>query len=109
MFRVNHLVAFHVRSTSSAKLGGQAMARRRVFVRCKEIAFLEDAARWRQQCISVLTRAKPQGALYKAVEGVLGAIASLAEVVAGDRKRFHQQSPHSPGPDLAPLKWRTVE
>jgi hypothetical protein len=58
------------------------MARRRVFVRCEELAFLEDTARWRQQCILVLTRATPQGPLYKAVEGVVDAIDGLAEVVS---------------------------
>jgi hypothetical protein len=31
------------------------------FVRREEAAFLEEAVRWRQQCILVLTRAKPQG------------------------------------------------
>jgi hypothetical protein len=46
------------------------------------IAFLEDAVRWRQQCILVLTWAKPQEPLYRAMEGVLGAIDGLAEVVS---------------------------
>jgi hypothetical protein len=45
-------------------------------------AFLEDAVRWRQQCILVLTWAKPQEPLYRAMEGVLGAIDGLAEVVS---------------------------
>jgi hypothetical protein len=85
------------------------MARRGVFVRVEEVAFLEEAARWRQQCILVLTRAKPQGPLYKATEGILDAIDGLAEVVTGDRQRLHQQSPRTPGPDLPPGKWRTVE
>jgi hypothetical protein len=109
MFTVSRLAMFGVRSTSPAKLGGQAMARRGVFVRCEEIAFLKDAARWRQQCILVLTRAKPQGSLYKATEGILDAIDGLAEVVTGDRQRLHQQSPRTPGPDLPPVKWRTVD
>ncbi|CAM3050824.1 hypothetical protein JHFBIEKO_4413 [Methylobacterium mesophilicum] len=85
------------------------MARRGVFVRCEEVAFLEAAARWRQQCILVLTRAKPQGDMYKAVSGIVDAIDGVAEVVVGDRKRFHQESPRTPGPDLPPGKWRTVE
>lgn len=54
-----HLAMFRVRSTSPAKLAGQAMARRGVFVRCEEVAFLEEAARWRKAYILVLTRAKP--------------------------------------------------
>ena len=34
----------------------------------------------------------------------------LTEVVTGDRKRFHQASPRTPGPELPPGKrWRTVE
>lgn len=85
------------------------MARRGVFVRCEETAFLEEAARWRKQCVLVLTRAKPQGPLYKATEGILDAIDSLAEVVTGDRQRLHQESPRTPGPDLPPTKWRTVD
>jgi len=85
------------------------MARRGVFVRCEEVAFLEEAARWRRQCIDVLTRAKPQGPLYKATAEIVDAIDGLAEVVTGDRKRFHQESPRTPGPDLPPGKWRTVE
>jgi hypothetical protein len=47
--------------------------------------------------------------LYKAVEQVVDAIDGVAEVVTGDRKRFHQVSPRTPGPDLPPVKWRTVE
>jgi hypothetical protein len=43
------------------------------------------------------------------VTAVVEAIDGLAEVVTGDRKRFHQQSPRTPGPDLPPAKWRTVE
>ena len=34
------------------------MARRGVFVRCEEVAFLEEAARWRKAYFLVLTRAK---------------------------------------------------
>jgi hypothetical protein len=104
-----HLAVFSFRSISPAKLGGQAMARRGVFVRCEEVAFLEDARRWRQQCILVLTRAKPQGPLYKAVSGIVDAIDGVAEVVTGDRQRFHQESPRTPGPELPAVKWRTVE
>ena len=33
------------------------MARRGVFVLCEVIAFLEEAARWRQQCILVYHQA----------------------------------------------------
>jgi hypothetical protein len=85
------------------------MARRGVFVRADEVAFLEEARRWRQQCILVLTRAKPQGPLYKATEEILDAIDGLAETVTGDRQRLHQQSPRTPGPELPPTKWRTVD
>lgn len=85
------------------------MARRGVFVRAEEAALLGEAARWRRTCIEVLTRAKPQGPLYKATEGIVDAIDGLAEVVAGDRKHFHQASPRTPGPDLPPAKWRTVK
>jgi hypothetical protein len=85
------------------------MARRGVFVRAEEVAFLEEAGCWRKQCINVLRRATPQGPLYKAVEQVVDAIDGVAEVVTGDRKRFHQVSPRTPGPDLPPVKWRTVE
>jgi hypothetical protein len=85
------------------------MARRGVFVRAEEAALLEEAARWCRTCIDVLTRAKPQGPLYNATTGIVEAIDGLAEVVSGDRKRFHQQSPRTPGPDLPPGKWRTGE
>lgn len=85
------------------------MARRGVFVRAEEVALLEEAARWRRTCIDVLSRAKPQGPLYNATTGIVEAIDGLAEVVAGDRKRFHQVSPRTLGPDLPPVKWRTVE
>ena len=85
------------------------MARWGVFVRAEEVAFLEEAARWRKQCILVLTRAKPQGELYKATAAIVDAIDGLAEVVTGDRKRFHQESPRTPGPELVPVKWHTVE
>lgn len=85
------------------------MARRGVFVKAEEAHFLEEAARWRRQCVEVLSRAKPQGPLYKATEAMVDAIDGLAEVVAGDRKRFHQQIPRTPGPVLPPVKWRTVE
>lgn len=88
---------------------GDGMARRGVFVRAEEVHFLEEAGRWRRQCVEVLSRAKPQGALYKAVEQVVNAIDGVAEVVVGDRKCFHQVSPRTPGPDLPPGKWRTVE
>lgn len=87
------------------------MARRGVFPRCEEVALLEDAALWRRQCIDALTRAKPQGPLYKSVSEIVDAIDGLAEVVTGDRRRFHQASPRTPGPDLPPLSkpLRTVE
>jgi hypothetical protein len=85
------------------------MAERGVFVRGEAIAFLEEARRWRQQCILVLTRAKPQGPLYKATEGIVDAIDGLAEVVTGDRRRFHQKDATTPGSDLPPVRWRTVE
>lgn len=85
------------------------MAGRGVFVRVEEVAFLEEAARWRKQCIKVLTRATPQGPLYKATEGIVDAIDGLAEVVTGDRRRFYQRDATTPGADLPPVKWRTVE
>lgn len=85
------------------------MARRGVYVQAEAVHFLEDAGRFRRQCVEVLTRAKPQGPLYKAVEGVVDAIDDVAEVVAGDRRRFHQQDATTPGPALPPVKWRTVE
>ena len=73
------------------------MARRGVFVRAEEVAFLEEAARLRRTCIDVLSRAKPQGPLYKATEGIVDAIDGLAEVVTGDRRRFHQRDVTTPG------------
>jgi hypothetical protein len=85
------------------------MARRGVYVRAEAVHFLEDAGRFRRQCIEVLSRAKPQGALYKAVEGVVDAIDGVAEVVAGDRRKFHQGDMTTPGEALPPVKWRTVE
>ena len=85
------------------------MARRGVYVRAEAVQFLDEAGRWRRQCIEGLSRAQPQGPPYKAVEGVVDAIDGVAEVVAGDRKRFHQASPRTPGPNVPPAKWRTVE
>ncbi|MGH1573768.1 hypothetical protein ACRAWG_27890 [Methylobacterium sp. P31] len=85
------------------------MTRRAVFVRAEEVAFLDEARRWRQQCILVLTRATPQGPLNKAVERVVDAIDGVAEVVAGDRRTFYQRDATTPGPDLPPVRWRTVE
>ncbi|MCJ2021205.1 hypothetical protein MKK84_27950 [Methylobacterium sp. E-065] len=85
------------------------MGRRGVLVRAEEVAFLEEAARLRRQCIDVLSRAKPQGPLYNATAAIVDAIDGLAEVVTGNRARFHQASPRTPGPDLPPVKWRTVE
>jgi hypothetical protein len=85
------------------------MARRGVFVRAEEVAFLEEARRWRQQCVLVLTRAKPQGPLYNATSKVIEAIDDVAEAVTGDRQQLHQKSPRTPGPNLPPVKWRTVE
>jgi hypothetical protein len=85
------------------------MARRGIYVQAEAVHFLEEAARWRKQCVLVLTRAKPQGPLYNATSAIVDAIDGLAEVVTGDRKRFHQVSPRTPGPDLPPVKWRTVE
>lgn len=85
------------------------MARRGVFVRAEEVAFLEEAARLRWTCIDLLTRAKPQGPLYKATEGIVDAIDGLAEVVTDDRRRFYQRDATTPGPDLPPVKWRTIE
>jgi hypothetical protein len=82
MFTATRLAMFRPRSSSLAKLGGQTMARRGVFVRCEQIAFLEEAVRWRKACILVLTRAEPQRPLYKAVVGIVDAIDGVAEVVA---------------------------
>lgn len=47
--------------------------------------------------------------LYKVVAGIVVAIDGMAEAVVGDRQRFHQESPRTPGPDLPPTKWRTVD
>jgi hypothetical protein len=85
------------------------MARRGVFVWAEEVAFLEEAARLRRTYIDVLSRAKPQGPLYKATEGIVDVIDGLAEVVNGNRRRFYQRDATTPGPDLLPVKWRTVE
>jgi hypothetical protein len=85
------------------------MARRGVFVRAEEVAFLEEAARLRRTCIDVLTKAKPQGPLYKATEGIVDAIDGLAEVATGDRRRFYQRDATTPGPTLSPVKCRTVD
>lgn len=87
------------------------MARRGIFVKAEEAHFLEEVevGRWRRLCIEVLSRAKPQGPLYKAVEQVVDAIDSVAEVVAGDRRRFYQRDVTTPREALPPAKWRTVE
>ena len=79
------------------------------FVRSEEVAFLEQAAQWRQQCVLVLTQAKPQGPLYSATTAIVEAIDGLAEVVTGDRRRFYQKDATTPGEILPPVKWRTVE
>jgi hypothetical protein len=42
-----------------------------VFVGLRRRASLRQAGRPRTQCIEVLTRAKPQGSLYKAVERIV--------------------------------------
>jgi len=88
---------------------GVMMAGRGVFVRAEEVALLEEAARWRRQCVEVLTRAKPQGPLYNAVSRIVEGIDDVAEVVTGDRRRFYQKDATTPGPELPPVKWRTVE
>jgi len=62
---------------------GWLTAWRGVFVRAAEVAFSEEAALLRRTCIDVLTRAKPQGRLYKATEGIVDTIDRLAEVVTG--------------------------
>jgi hypothetical protein len=85
------------------------VARRGVYVRAKAVHFLEEAERYRRQCIDVLTRAKLQGELYNATSKIVEAIDGLAEVVTGDWRRLRQQSPRTPEPDLPPGKWRTVE
>jgi hypothetical protein len=76
------------------------MARRGVFVRAEEIAFLEEVRRWRRQCVLVLTRAKPQGPLYNATSKVIDAIDDVAEVVTGDRRTFYPRD--APTPAIAP-------
>jgi hypothetical protein len=50
----------------------------------EEVAFLEEAARLRRTYIDVLSRAEPQGPLYKATEGIVDVIDGLAEVVNGN-------------------------
>lgn len=72
------------------------MARRGVFVRAEEVAFLEEVRRWRQQCVLVLTRAKPQGPLYNATSKVIEAIDAVAEAVTGDRRTFYQRDATMP-------------
>ncbi|MGU3419548.1 hypothetical protein [Methylobacterium sp. D54C] len=78
-------------------------------MRAEEVHFLEEAGRWRKQCVDVLSRAKPQGDLYNAVSALVEAIDGVAEVVAGDRRRFYQRDATTPGKALPPVKWRTVE
>lgn len=85
------------------------MARRGVFVKAEEAHFLEQARLWRQTCVLVLTRAKPQGPLYTATSSIIEAIDGLAEVVTGDRRTFHQRDATTPGETLPPVKWRTVD
>jgi hypothetical protein len=85
------------------------MARRGVFVRAEKATFLEEVRRWRQQCVLVLARAKPQGPLYNATSKVIDAIDDVAEVVTGDRRTFYQRDATTPGEALQPVKWRTVE
>lgn len=85
------------------------MAGRGIFVRAEEVAFLEEAARWRRQCVEVLSRAKPQGQLYVAVSRIVDGIDDVAEVVTGDRRRFFQKDMTTPGETLPPVWWRTVE
>lgn len=71
----------------------------------EEVAFLKEVRRWRQQCVLVLTRAKPQGPLYNATSKVN----DVAEAVTGDRRTFYQRDATTPGEALPPVKWRTVE
>ena len=79
------------------------------FVRAEEVAFLEEVRRWRQQCVLVLTGAKPQGPLYNATSKVIDAIDDVSEVVTGDRRTFYQRDATTPGESLPPVKWRAVE
>ena len=83
------------------------MARREVFVRAEEVAFLKDTRRWRQQCVLVLTRAKLRRPLYNATSKVIGAIDDVAGT--GDRRTFYQRDATTPGEALPPVKWRTVK
>ncbi|MGH1571869.1 hypothetical protein ACRAWG_15735 [Methylobacterium sp. P31] len=85
------------------------MSQRGVFVRAEEVRSLEETGRWRKQCCEVPTRAKPQGPLYRVVEQVMDVVDAVAEVVSGGRKRFHQVSPRTPGPDLPSARRRTME
>lgn len=85
------------------------MARRGIVVKAEEVVFLRQAGAWRAECVLILTRAKPQGPLYQAVERIMAGIDDLAEVVTGDRMHFHQRDATTPGPALPPVKWRTVE
>lgn len=78
-------------------------------MRAEEVAFLEQVRRWRQQCVLVLTRTKPQGPLYNATSKVIEAIDDVAEAVTGDRQTFYQRDATTPGPTPPPVKWRTVE
>jgi hypothetical protein len=80
-----------------------------VFVRAKEVAFLEEVRRWRRQGVLVLTRAKPQAPLDNATSKVIEVIDDVAEVVTGDQRTVYQRDATTPGPALSPVEWRTVE
>jgi hypothetical protein len=45
----------------------------------------------------------------RAGAGIVDAIDGLAEVMTGDRRRFYQRDATTPGPDLPPTRFRTVE
>lgn len=100
---------FYTRSISAQGDTERQNGEAGVFVRAEEVAFLEEVRRWRQQCVLVLTRAKPQGPLYNATSKVIEAIDDVAEVVTGDRRAFYQRDATTPGEALPPVKWRTVE
>lgn len=108
-FSIVPLAMFAPRSICSSCGRSGRMARRGVFVRAEEVAFLEEVRRWRQQCVLVLTRATPQGPLYNATSKVIEAIDDVAEVVTGDRRTFYQRDATTPGEALPPVKWRTVK
>ncbi|WP_204307360.1 hypothetical protein, partial [Enterobacter hormaechei] len=53
--------------------------------------FLDEAGKLRHAATELLARAPVRGPLYLSLEGILGAIDSVAEIVKGDRRHFHEK------------------